>query len=83
MYHSRSTFAPDEPVMNQAELAFLACNLAALNQYFRPRLDPAEENPWFAVDIEFKLMGPERELVIKQSRSYSFGQETPTSWCDF
>jgi hypothetical protein len=83
MYHSRSTFTPDEPVMTQTELAFLACNLAALNQYFRPRLDPAQENPWFAVDIEFKLMGPERELVIKQSRSYSFGQETPTSWCDF
>ncbi len=83
MYHSRSTFSPDEPVMTQSELAFLACNLAALNQYFRPRLDPAQENPWFAVDIEFKLMGPQRELVIKQSRSYSFGEETPTSWCDF
>jgi len=83
MYHSHSTFSPSEPVMSQAELAFLACNLAALNQYFRPRLDPMEQNPWFAVDIEFKLMGPERALVIKQSRSYSFGEETPTSWCDF
>ena len=82
-YHSHSTFSPIEPVMTQNELAFLACNLAALNQYFRPRLDPNEENPWFAVDIEFKLMGPERALVIKQSRSYSFGEETPTSWCDF
>jgi hypothetical protein len=28
-------------------------------------------------------MSEARELVIKQSRSYSFGQETPTSWCDF
>jgi hypothetical protein len=83
MYHSRSTFSPDETVMTQNELAFLACNLDALNRYFRPRLDPLEENPWFAVDIEFKLMGPARELVIKQSRGYSFGQETPTSWCDF
>jgi hypothetical protein len=83
MYHSHSTFSPSEPVMSQTELAFLACNLAALNQYFRPRLDPMEQNPWFAVDIEFKLMGPERALVIKQSRSYSFGEETPTSWCDF
>jgi hypothetical protein len=82
-YHSHSTFSPGEPVMTQNELAFLACNLAALNQYFRPRLDPLEENSWFAVDIEFKLMGEERELVIKQSRGYSFGQETPTSWCDF
>jgi hypothetical protein len=83
MYHSHSTFSPDEPVMTQNELAFLACNLAALNGYFRPRLDPLQENSWFAVDIEFKLMGEERELVIKQSRGYSFGQETPTSWCDF
>jgi hypothetical protein len=83
MYHSHSTFSPVNPVMTQAELAFLACNLGALNQYFRPRLDPAQQNPWFAVDIEFKLMGPERRLVIKQSRGYSFGQETPTNWCDF
>jgi hypothetical protein len=83
MYHSHSTFTPNTPVMTQAELAFLSCNLAALNQYFRPRLDPEQKNPWFAVDIEFKLMGPARELVIKQSRGYSFGQETPTSWCDF
>jgi hypothetical protein len=83
MYHSHSTFSPNEPVMTQTELAFLACNLSALNGYFRPRLDPLQENPWFAVDIEFKLMGEARELVIKQSRSYSFGQETPTSWCDF
>jgi hypothetical protein len=83
MYHSHSSFSPLEPVMTQNELAFLACNLAALNQYFRPRLDPNQENPWFAVDIEFKLMGPERALVIKQSRSYSFGEEPPSGWCDF
>jgi hypothetical protein len=82
-YHSHSSFSPLEPVMTDNELAFLACNLAALNQYFRPRLDPNQENPWFAVDIEFKLMGPERALVIKQSRSYSFGEEPPTNWCDF
>ncbi|HVR18387.1 MAG TPA: PEP/pyruvate-binding domain-containing protein, partial [Polyangiaceae bacterium] len=35
MYHSHSSFTPTNPVMTQAELAFLACNLAALNQYFR------------------------------------------------
>jgi hypothetical protein len=83
MYHSHSTFSPETPVMTQTELAFLSCNLVALNQYFRPRLDPEQKNPWFAIDIEFKLMGPARELVIKQSRSYSFGEEAPTSWCDF
>jgi hypothetical protein len=69
--------------MTQNELAFLSCNLAALNQYFRPRLDPNQENSWFAVDIEFKLMGPERALVIKQTRPYNFGEEPPSGWCDF
>jgi hypothetical protein len=83
MYHSHSSFSPLEPVMTELELRFLSCNLDALNRYFRPRLDPNRENPWFAVDIEFKLMGPERALVIKQSRSYSFGEEPPTGWCDF
>jgi hypothetical protein len=46
-------------------------------------LDPLQSNPWFAVDIEFKLMGAERALVIKQARPYSFGREAPLGWCDF
>jgi hypothetical protein len=82
-YHSHSTFSPHQPIASYAELANLRCNLQAIHQHFRPLLDPNQENPWFAMDIEWKLMGPERALVIKQARAYSFGDETREGWCDF
>lgn len=81
--HSHSTFSPLEPVMSEPELEFLSCNLERIHDHFRAVLDPEHEMSWFAVDIEFKLMGPERALVIKQARPYSFGSDAPTSWCDF
>ena len=82
-YHSHSTFSPTAPLATYAELSFLRCNLQAIHNHYRPLLDPNLENPWFAMDIEWKLMGPERALVIKQARSYSFGDETRQDWCDF
>jgi hypothetical protein len=81
-YHSRSTFSPGQPLTTYAELANLRCNLQAIHQHFRPLLDPNRENPWFAMDIEWKLMGPDRAFVIKQARAYSFGDETREGWCD-
>jgi hypothetical protein len=83
VYHSRSSFSPDAPVISEAEASRLSCNLYRIHEHFRPLLDPAQENSWFAMDIEWKLMGDERALVIKQARAYSFGEETPTGWCDF
>jgi hypothetical protein len=82
-YHERSSFSPESTVMSEDEANFLACNLAAIHRHFQPLLDPAQKNPWFAMDIEFKLIGPERALLIKQARSYSFGQEVISTWCDF
>jgi hypothetical protein len=83
VYHGRSTFTPSVPVLSDAEAAALACNLSQIHQYFRPILDPDQANAWFAMDIEWKLMGDARTLAIKQARSYSFGDETPTGWCDY
>jgi hypothetical protein len=82
VFQEHSSFNAGVPVLSEAETKFLACNLAAIHRAFRPLLDPDEKNPWFAVDIEFKLMGPERSLLIKQARSYSFGASSPTAWCD-
>jgi hypothetical protein len=80
-YYSHSTFSPTLPITTEAELQFLRCNLSQIHQYFRPILDPNQENPWFAMDIEWKLMGS--ELVIKQARGYNFGGEVREGWCDF
>lgn len=82
-YYSRSTFAPEGSLMAHAELDWLRCNLGAIHRHFRPLLDPNEENPYFAMDIEWKLMGDERALVIKQARAYSFGDEVREGWCDY
>ena len=83
VYHGHSTFSPDAPVISEAEASVLVCNLFQIHQRFRPLLDPEQKNPWFAMDIEWKLMGPLRQLIIKQARQYSFGEETPTGWCDY
>jgi len=81
-YYSRSTFSPDAHILSETESAQLWCNLHAIHEHFRPLLDPESKNPWFAMDIEFKLMGEQRDLVIKQARPYSYGAEAPAGWCD-
>lgn len=82
-FYNHSTFSPDEPVLSEDETDFLICNLKAIHEHFKPLLDPESKNPWFAMDIEFKLVGPARSLVIKQARSYSFGRGAPEGWCAF
>lgn len=70
-------------MLSESEAGRIACNLSAIHEHFRPLLDPARENAWFAMDIEFKLIGDERSLLIKQARPYSFGSQPPSGWCDF
>jgi hypothetical protein len=66
---------PSRPatVLSTEEAANVACALHAVHEHFRPLLDPAGANPWFAMEIEFKLVGPERQLYVKQARPHSFG----------
>jgi len=66
LYRSRSTFSPEQPVM-----------LNVISAHFRPLIDPQQKQPWFAMEVEFKLMlNPQdpngaKRLVIKQTRPYS------------
>jgi hypothetical protein len=73
-YQSRSSFSPDAPVMSLEEVREASCYLGAIHEHFERLLDPTHENRWFAVDIELKLIGENRDLLIKQARPYSFGQ---------
>jgi hypothetical protein len=57
-------------------VSLLACYIRAIETHFRPRLDPTGANRWFAMESEFKLVGPERRPVLKQARPYSFGLAT-------
>ncbi len=74
----------DGPVMSIEEVRQVSCVLRAIHNHFRKILDPQFENPWFAMDIEMKLLGPERELMVKQARPYSFGSaEIPADCREF
>ena len=80
--HKRSSLTYGEPVLSDDEALQVASSLQAIHDHFRALIDPNKENPWFAMDIEFKFLNPNRELVIKQARPYSFGNEAPPGWCD-
>jgi hypothetical protein len=69
--------------MTSAESWNIVCSLLDIHQHFQPIVDPAGQNPWFAMDIEFKLLGDGRTPLIKQARPYSFGDEVPSDWCDY
>ena len=71
-YQSHSSLTPS-PVMKVEEVRRLACFLRTAHAHFRAKLDPQAQNRWFAIEFEFKLVGPERQLVIKQGRPYGFG----------
>ncbi|MBN2530237.1 MAG: lamin tail domain-containing protein [Deltaproteobacteria bacterium] len=47
--------------------------LRAIHNHFEALLDPNDEEPLFAMEIEFKLEHATRKLLIKQTRPYSFG----------
>ena len=73
IYQSRSSLTAEQDVLSLSEVEAVACGLRAVNAHFRPLLDPAGDNPWFAMEVEFKLTGDRRQLVFKQARPHIFG----------
>lgn len=78
MYQSESSLlgaleVPRETVLSQSEARDLACAMAAIHAWFKPLLDPDDEDPYFTMESEFKLLGAERKLLIKQARPHTFG----------
>lgn len=80
-YQSQSSLAGGEPVLSLAEVEAISCGLYAIDAHFRALLDPAGEMPWFAMEAEFKLLGPERRLLLKQARPHQFGGAEPVGDC--
>lgn len=68
-------------VLTAAEADELACSMSAIHDWFRPLLDPDNENAHFTMESEFKLIGPERTLLIKQARPHSFGSQQAIGDC--
>jgi hypothetical protein len=69
-YHSYSSLLPDTRVITPTEARALACSMDAIQTHLRELLDPDQEDRWFTVESEFKFLGEERQLLIKQARPY-------------
>ena len=66
-------------MLSFAEIQGLGCALDAIHRHFRPWIDAEHSNQLYAIQIEWKLIGPERRLLVKQARPYNFGNlEAPT-----
>ncbi len=76
----RSTLTEGEPVLGPRELDRLACALRAIHNRFRDHYRDVIPSDRFAVDAEFKLDGPQRELFIKQARPW-IQPQTVTTQC--
>ena len=83
-YQARSSLSRGSDVLSFAEIQNLGCALESIHLHFRPLLDPEQTNRLFAMQIEWKLIGPERRLLVKQARPYNFGTiDAPTDCREF
>ncbi|HMA94049.1 MAG TPA: PEP/pyruvate-binding domain-containing protein, partial [Polyangiaceae bacterium] len=72
-FKTLSSFGGSTPVLSEREVVSAACALRAIVEHFRLLLDPERSNSYFTMDMEMKLLGDERQLLIKQARPYAFG----------
>lgn len=83
-YQARSSLSRGQDVLSFAEIQQLGCALESIHIHYRPLIDPAHENRLYAMQIEWKLIGPERRLLVKQARPYNFGIiDAPTDCREF
>lgn len=68
-YRSRSNLI-DGAVLDGDEINELSCALVFLDNHFSSLLNPNDEDPYFAIEMEFKFVGAYRDLVIKQARRH-------------
>lgn len=76
-----SSLAEPANVLSEPETTNLGCSATFVNQQLRPLFDPTSTLPHYALDIEWKLMGPNRSLVFKQVRPYPFPESTAATQC--
>jgi len=80
-YRSQSSLARGGRVLSLDDARRLSCVVTSIHDHFRKLLDPDGKDRWFAMDIEAKLVGPERQVAIKQARPFNFGRVDRPSDC--
>ncbi len=68
-YHSHSSLL-EGTVISATEIRGLACAMEAIQSHFKAQMDPFNENRWFTMETEFKFLGEQRQLLIKQARPF-------------
>jgi pyruvate phosphate dikinase-like enzyme/lamin tail-like protein len=81
VYQAVSSLPGGIPVLDSGETEKVACTLGVIHDHFQTLLDPQGENRWFAMDIEIKLVGSLRNLLVKQARPYTFGNAEVSPDC--
>jgi Pyruvate phosphate dikinase, AMP/ATP-binding domain/Lamin Tail Domain len=83
-FQARSSISRGRDVLAFREVQALGCALHSVHEHFKPLVDPKGENRLYAMQIEWKLIGAERRLLVKQARPYSFGDlDAPTDCREF
>ena len=83
-YQARSSLSRGRDVLSFLEVQALGCALESIHLHFQPLIDPEQMNRLYAMQIEWKLIGPERRLLVKQARPYNFGDlDVPTDCREF
>jgi hypothetical protein len=72
-YQARSSLSRGNDVLSFSEIQNLGCALESIHLHFQPFVDPEHVNRLYAMQIEWKLIGPARQLLVKQARPYNFG----------
>jgi hypothetical protein len=82
-YQSQSSLIEGH-VATDDELSRISCVLGGIHDHFQPLLDPNGDNRWFTMQIELKLLGDARTLLVKQARPHDFGRsEVPDDCREF
>lgn len=68
-------------VLSAQEVQDISCALRTVHDLFAPVVDPTGADPWFAMEVELKLIGSDRRLIIKQARPHSFGRPVTFGDC--
>ena len=80
-YRRQSSLTRGAAVLSLADAQRISCLVNGIVAHFRPLLDPEGAERWFAMDVEVKLVGPERQVVVKQARPLRFGRSERPSDC--
>jgi hypothetical protein len=80
-YQSKSSLTHGADVLTADDVRAVSCRLQAIHDHFSALIDPHHEDRWFAMDVEMKVVGDDRQVVVKQARPYSFARADVPADC--